>query len=154
MNMAPRPLLWPAIIRMPPISVLDDGEDVQSGRVGAAGGPGLVLACHGADELNRLLPGLPGGTEWQAVIDRTPLVERHLAVPDQHRVSLNEAAWDAAGYAMLEQATLSGTADQRRARLRDLAHVGVTELVYRPSGPDIRRELEVFMTAAKPAAAA
>ena len=36
----------------------------------------------------------------------------------------------------------------------DLADVGVTELVYQPCGPDIRRELEVFMTTAKAAAEA
>ncbi|MGZ4274844.1 MAG: LLM class flavin-dependent oxidoreductase [Solirubrobacteraceae bacterium] len=138
-------------------TVLDDGEDLQSGRVRAAGGPGLALAYHGAHEFNMPLSELPGGAEWQAVIDRTPPVERHLAVHDQHCVGLNEAdqaAWDAGGYAMLEQATLSGTADELRARLRDLADVGVTELVYQPCGPGIRRELEVFMTTAKAAAAA
>ena len=138
-------------------TVLDDGEDLQSRRVRAAGGPGLALAYHGTYELNMPLSELPGGAEWQAVIDQTPPVERHLTVHDQHCVGLNEAdqaAWDAGGYAMLKQATLSGTADELRARLGDLADVGVTELVYQPCGPDIRRELEVFMTTAKAAAAA
>ena len=59
-----------------------------------------------------------------------------------------------AGTPMLEQVTLSGTADELRVRLHDLADVGVTELVYQPCGPDIRRELEVFMTTAKAAAEA
>jgi 5,10-methylenetetrahydromethanopterin reductase len=138
-------------------TVLDDGEDLHSGRVRAAGGPGLALAYHGAYELDMPLSELPGGAEWQAVIDRTPPAERHLAVHDQHCVGLNEAdqaAWDAGGYAMLTQATLSGTADELRARLSGLADVGVTEFVYQPCGPDIRRELEVFMTTAKAAAAA
>jgi 5,10-methylenetetrahydromethanopterin reductase len=69
-------------------------------------------------------------------------------------VGLNEAdqaAWDAGGSALLEQATVSGTADQVAARLSDLADGGVTELVYQPCGPDIRRELETFMAAARTA---
>ena len=138
-------------------TVLDDGEDPSSERVRAAGGPGLALAYHGAYEFNTPLSELPGGAEWQAVVERTPPAERHLAVHDQHCVGLNEAdqaAWDAGGYAMLEQATVSGTADQVAPRLGDLADGGVTELVFQPCGPDIRRELEVFMATAKAAVAA
>jgi len=138
-------------------TVLDDGEDPRSERVRAAGGPGLALAYHGAYEFNAPLSELPGGAEWQAVVERTPPAERHLAVHELHCVGLNEAdraGWGAGGYAMLEQATLSGTVDQVSARLGDLASVGVTELVYQPCGPDIRRELEVFIATAKPAVAA
>ncbi|HET6865543.1 MAG TPA: LLM class flavin-dependent oxidoreductase [Solirubrobacteraceae bacterium] len=138
-------------------TVLDEGEDLDSPRVRAAGGPGLALAYHGAYEFNTPLSDLPGGSEWQAVIDRTPPGERHLAVHVQHCVDLNEAdqvAWDAGGYAMLEQATVSGTADQVAARLGELAAGGVTELVFQPCGPDIRRELETFMAAARTAVAA
>ncbi len=138
-------------------TVLDDGEDLGSQRVRAAGGPGLALAYHGAYEFNTPLSELPGGNEWQAVIERTPPGERHLAVHVQHCVGLNEAdqaAWDAGGYAMLEQATVSGKADQVVARLRELAAGGVTELVFQPCGPDIRRELEAFMATARTAVAA
>jgi 5,10-methylenetetrahydromethanopterin reductase len=91
------------------------------------------------------------------VVERAEPNERHLAVHEQHCVGLNEAdqaAWDAGGHALLEQATVSGTADKVAARLNDLAAAGVTELVYQPSGPDIRRELERFMAIARPAVAA
>lgn len=138
-------------------TVLDDGEDHRSPRVRAAAGPGLALAYHGAYEFNAPLSELPGGTEWQAVIEATAPEERHLAVHAHHCVGLNqadEAGWDAGGYAMLEQATVSGTADQLRARFGELAAAGVTELVYQPCGPDIRRELETFTTTARPAVAA
>lgn len=138
-------------------TVLDDGEDPSSERVRAAGGPGLALAYHGAYEFNTPLSELPGGPEWEAVIERTAPSERHLAVHVQHCVDLNEAdqaAWDAGGYAMLEQATVSGTADQVAARLGELAAGGVTELVFQPCGPDIRRELEAFMATARAAVAA
>ena len=138
-------------------TVLDDGEDPSSERVRAAGGPGLALAYHGAYEFDTPLSELPGGVEWQAVVERTAPHERHLAVHVQHCVGLNEAdqaAWEAGGYAMLEQATVSGTADQVAARLGQLAAEGVTELVFQPCGPDIRRELETFMMAARAAVAA
>jgi 5,10-methylenetetrahydromethanopterin reductase len=138
-------------------TVLDDGEDPSSERVRAAGGPGLALAYHGAYEFSTPLSELPGGDEWQAVIERTAPSERHLAVHVQHCVGLNEAdqaAWEAGGHAMLEQATVSGTAAQVRDRLSELAAGGVTELVFQPCGPDIRRELETFMETARAAVAA
>ena len=135
-------------------TVLDEGEDPGSERVRAAGGPGLALAYHGAYEFDAPLSELPGGAEWEAVVERTAPSERHLAVHVQHCVGLNEAdqaAWDAGGSAMLEQATVSGTANQVAARLGELAAGGVTELVFQPCGPDIRRELETFMEAARAA---
>ena len=138
-------------------TVLDDGEELNSERVRAAGGPGLALAYHGAYEFDAPLSELPGGTEWQAVVERTGPGERHFAVHDQHCVGLNaadQAAWEAGGYAMLEQATVSGTADQVAARVGELAAAGVTELVYQPCGPDIGRELESFIAAARPAVGA
>jgi 5,10-methylenetetrahydromethanopterin reductase len=137
-------------------TLLEEGEDPASERVRAAGGPGLALSYHGAYEFGSPLEELPGGAEWRAVVERTPPEERHLAVHEQHCVGLNEAdhaAWDAGGHAMLEQATMSGTADQLRERLAGLADHGVTELVFQPCGPDIRRELEAFMATAKSAVA-
>ena len=101
-------------------TVLDEGEDPRSERVQAAAGPGVALAYHGAYEFNTPLSELPGGTEWQAVVERTAPNERHLAVHAQHCVGLNEAdqaAWDAGGHGLLDQATISGTADQVAARL-------------------------------------
>jgi 5,10-methylenetetrahydromethanopterin reductase len=55
---------------------------------------------------------------------------------------------------MLDEVTISGTADQVRERLAGLADQGVTEVVFQPCGPDVRRELEVFMDTAKSAVAA
>jgi 5,10-methylenetetrahydromethanopterin reductase len=138
-------------------TVLDEGEAPDSDRVRAAAGPGLALAYHGAYEFDTPLSELPGGAEWQAVIEGTLPNERHLAVHDQHCVDLNEAdaaAWTAGGHALLEQATVSGTADQVAARLSELESGGVTELVFQPTGPDIRRELEAFMATARAAVAA
>lgn len=138
-------------------TILEPGEDVASERVRAAGGPGLALAYHGAYEFGTPLDELPGGAEWQAVVERTAAEERHLAVHEQHCVGLNEAdqaAWAAGGYRMLEDATISGPAEKVRDRLASLADQGITEFVFQPCGPDIRRELEVFVATAQSAVAA
>jgi len=133
-------------------TILDDGEDSASDRVRAAGGPGWALAYRGAYEFGAPLDQLPGGAEWQAVVNRTSLQERHLTVHELHGVGLNaadQAAWDAGGHQMLQDVTVSGTPDQVRDRLGTLAGQGVTEIVFQPCGPDIRRELDVFMNTAK-----
>jgi 5,10-methylenetetrahydromethanopterin reductase len=138
-------------------TVLAEGEDPSSERVQAAGGPGLALAYHGAYEFGTPLEELPGGREWKTVVERTAPEERHLAVHEQHCVGLNEAdqaAWEAGGHRMLADVTISGTADEVRERLVGLADHGVTEIVFQPCGPDIRRELAVFMATAKAAVAA
>jgi 5,10-methylenetetrahydromethanopterin reductase len=138
-------------------TVLEDGEDPGSERVRAAGGPGWALAYHGAYEFGSPLHELPGGAEWEAVIERTPPEERHLAVHEQHCVGLNAAdaaAWEAGGDRLLRDVTMSGTRAEIRERLTVLAERGVTEVVFQPCGPDTRRELEVFMDTARSAVAA
>ena len=137
-------------------TVFGEGEEPGSERVKAAGGPGWALAYHGAYEFGNPLEDVPGGSEWEAVVERTAPDERHLAVHEQHCVGLNEAdqaAWDAGGGGILEEVTVSGTPDQVRDRLAAAADQGVTEFVFQPAGPGIRRELEVFMDTAKSAAA-
>jgi 5,10-methylenetetrahydromethanopterin reductase len=90
-------------------------------------------------------------------VNRTPEERRHIAVHTGHCVELNEAdraAWDSGGHELLEPSTLSGTADQVRRKLDDLADRGVTEIVFQPCGPDVRRELERFLDVASRSAAA
>jgi 5,10-methylenetetrahydromethanopterin reductase len=135
-------------------TVLEEGEDPGSERVRAAGGPGWALAYHGAYEFGTPLGDLPGGAEWKAVVERSAPEERHLAVHEQHCVGLNEAdraAWDAGGHRNLREVTISGTAEEVRERLAGLPEHGITEVVFQPCGPDVRRELEVFMETAKSA---
>jgi 5,10-methylenetetrahydromethanopterin reductase len=49
---------------------------------------------------------------------------------------------------LLESSTLSGTTKQVRSKLSELADRGVTEIVFQPCGPEVRRELERFLEAA------
>ena len=134
-------------------TVLDEGEAPDSAHARVAGGPGWALAYHGAYEFGGpdAVRGLPGGPQWMDVVEKTPIEQRHLTVHAGHCVELNEAdqaAWDAGGHVILREATISGTREQVRRRLDDLASTGVTEIVYQPCGPDIRSELERFFEAA------
>ena len=132
-------------------TVLDDGEEPHADRVRAAAGPGTVLALHGVWEYNGPVTEMPGGAAWLSQIERVPERDRHLAVHEQHCVGLNPAdaaAWDAGAHELLKGFTVSGTRGEVRERLARLSEQGVTEVVYQPAGPDIRRELERFMEAA------
>jgi 5,10-methylenetetrahydromethanopterin reductase len=133
-------------------TVLDDGEPLESDRIRAAGGPGTVVALHGVYEYNGPVAEMPGGAAWLAEIERAPEAERHLVVHERHCVGLNdadEAAWDAGAHELLKAVTVTGTPDEIRERLATLEEQGATEIVYQPAGPDIRRELERFMEAAR-----
>jgi 5,10-methylenetetrahydromethanopterin reductase len=134
-------------------TVLDEGEDPSDERVRLAGGPGTALAWHGAYEFGGLdaVAELDGGEAWNEVVKRSPEDLRHLAVHAGHCVELNEAdqaAWESGGSSLLESSTLSGTTEQVRSKLGELADRGVTEIVFQPCGPDVRRELDRFLEAA------
>ncbi|MFJ7214886.1 LLM class flavin-dependent oxidoreductase [Amycolatopsis sp. NPDC098790] len=134
-------------------TVLDDLEPTDTEHARQAAGPGWALAYHGAYEFGgpAAVRELPGGAEWLEVVERTPPERRHLAVHRGHCVELGEAdqaAWQAGGHTMLRDVTLTGTRDEIRRRLADVAARGVTEIVVQPTGPDVRTELERFLDAA------
>ncbi|KAB2586102.1 methylene-tetrahydromethanopterin reductase [Rhodococcus erythropolis] len=133
-------------------TVLADGEPHDSARVRAAAGPGHTVAFHAAYEFGGDVTAMPGGDVWLETINQTPSQERHLAVHDQHLVGLNRAdaaAWAAGSWKAITQTTVTGTADQIRRRVTELADQGITEIIYQPSGPDIAGELEAFYAAAR-----
>lgn len=132
-------------------SVLDDGESLSSDRLRSAAGPMLMQMFHIAYELGGApaVEALPGGREWLAVIESTPADERHLALHAGHLMYLNSAdtaAWEAGAHALVPHATMTGSPDEIRQKVADLASRGVTEIVYQPAG-HIQRELETFADA-------
>jgi 5,10-methylenetetrahydromethanopterin reductase len=133
-------------------TVLDEDEAHDSEHARSAAGPGWALSFHGAYEFGgpEAVRALPGGDEWLQVIEASPPERRHLAVHSGHCVALNaadEAAWRAGGSGTLRDVTLSGTRAEIRRRLDDYQARGVTEIVFQPCGPDVRRELERFLDA-------
>ena len=94
---------------------------------------------------------LPGRCGWTSST-RLPSGNRQFAVFDQHLVALSQAdetAWAAGSWAAVPTTTLTGSAAQLTERLAMIAEQGITEVVYQPTGPDITRELEAFITAAR-----
>ena len=133
-------------------TVLAEGEPLDSPRVQAAAGPGNALAYHAAYEFGGDVTTLPAGDVWLDTINQTPPQDRHLAVHDQHLISLNRAdtaAWAAGSWKAITQTTLTGTADDIGRQVREIAAQGITEIIYQPTGPDIAGELAAFHAAAR-----
>lgn len=135
-------------------TVIDDGEDPAGERVRSAVGAPWAAAYHfvytvqGADAVR----GMPGGSAWLDVIEKLPQRERHLHIHQGHMVEMNDAdlaAWNAGGYASVPSVTLSGSADTIGKAVAEMAHAGATEVIIEPSGPDIARELDAFMSAVR-----
>jgi len=128
-------------------SVWDDDAVPSDEWQRATSGPGWALVYHlvyehaGPDAVR----AMPGGHDWLAVINKNPPTERHLGVHLGHLIEMNDAdhaAWDAGGASTVDQLTISGTAREVRRQVDEFRNQGVTEVVYQPAGPDIRRELE------------
>ncbi len=132
-------------------SVRGEGEPLESERLRKCAGPGTVVMFHFAYEIGgeEAVKALPGGPAWLDRLRETPEHLRHLAVHKGHLMHLNDAdtaAWDAGAHALIEPATVTGTAAEVRQNVEALATQGVSEIVYQPAG-DIRRELETFADA-------
>lgn len=135
-------------------TVVDDGEDLAGERVRlAVGAPWaatyhFVYTVHGADAVREM----PGGSAWLDVIEKVPQRVRHLHIHQGHMVEMNDAdlaAWHAGGHVSVPSATLTGSADTVGKAIAAMAHAGATEIMIEPSGPDIARELDTFISAVR-----
>ena len=132
-------------------TVLDPGEPLTSPRARAAYGPGVAVAYHAVYERGgaAAVDALPGGSRWREATEAWPQETRHLAIHEGHLVAANErdeVVLDEAS-ALAPAFTLTGTAEDVRARAEAFAAAGVTELAFQPAGTDIERELPVLAAA-------
>ena len=118
-------------------TVLDADEEAGSDRTLAAAGPALTVVYHAM--YPDAVMSLPGGPEWRARIDEFPPEARHLAIHEDHLVSVTERDRPLLNGAMLKTFTATGTRAEWRARLDALEGSGVTEILYAPMGPDVPR---------------
>jgi len=131
-------------------TVLADGEDPGAERPLAAAGHGAAMLLHYSTEngfLDTLLP--EQGRQWLAAYDAVPAERRHLAMHYGHLVLVNEHDRPYVTGALLTQLGLARSAAGWREHLAQLEAAGATEVAYQPAGPDIARELEAFITAAR-----
>jgi 5,10-methylenetetrahydromethanopterin reductase len=135
-------------------TVLDEGEEPAAERVRLAVGAPWAAAYHfvyttrGADAVREM----PGGCAWLEVIEKVPPRERHLHIHRGHMVEMNDAdlaAWRAGGHISVPSVTLTGTADTVGKTVAAMAQAGATEIIIEPSGPDIARELDTFISAVR-----
>lgn len=145
LTVVPRPgFAWSAMIALG--TVLDEDETFDSPRVLEAAGPGAAVLFHAGYE-RALLPGLdqvPGAAQWREAVEAIPPDERHLRTHAGHLTYLNDIDRQVMTGSLIKELTFSGTEEDLRKRLADVANVGVTEVVYQPSGPDVERELRAF----------
>jgi 5,10-methylenetetrahydromethanopterin reductase len=129
-------------------TVLDDGESAGSDRVVEAAGPAAAVAYHalyeGVNRRNPPIDALPRGADWRAGVMALPEATRHLAVHEEHLISVNERDRPFITADVIRRTTFTGTAAELRGRLEKLGAKGVTEVAYLPAGPDIARELVAF----------
>jgi 5,10-methylenetetrahydromethanopterin reductase len=97
--------------------------------------------------LDTLLP--EQGRQWLSAYDDVPAESRHLAMHYGHLVLVNEHDRPYVTGVLLTQLGLVLSAAGWRKRLAQREAAGATEVAYQPAGPDIARELEAFITAAR-----
>jgi 5,10-methylenetetrahydromethanopterin reductase len=133
-------------------TVLADGEDMSSLRVGAALGPWYVVRYHGVwQAFPDALAGMPGGDAWLASVNaERPEGERHLAVHEGHVTHVMERDTEVLALAGDALATTGwvGTADEIHQRAVDLSATGADDLMFTPSG-DLAREIRAWAEAVR-----
>ena len=120
-------------------TVLKDGETPASERVRETAGPAYAAFYH-----SQFVDGMPRGAEWRAMIEQFPEETRHLKIHELHVVGVNEHDRPFIDPAAAAAATLTGTPEELRERLRGLEQAGATEVLYQPMGANIPRELQAF----------
>jgi 5,10-methylenetetrahydromethanopterin reductase len=127
-------------------TVLDPGEALDSARVLHAAGPTAAFQLH----LGGL--GVAGDTpEWReytAQMERIDPRRRHLEMHRGHLIAVGEHEVPLITPELLRATTGTGTKDEVRAAVAEIADAGTGGVLYGPQGPDIARELRCFAEAA------
>lgn len=130
-------------------TVLDDGESPDSQRVIDAAGHGAAVFFHFFAENELGVENMPGGKEWLAAYADVPQDEKHLAIHDLHLLGVNERDKPIITGDLIVGLGSAYSPARLREMLAGWEAAGFTEVGYQPAGPDIPRELEAFMAAAR-----
>jgi 5,10-methylenetetrahydromethanopterin reductase len=129
-------------------TVLGAGEDLSSERVRQAAGPATAFQLH-LGQFGRLA-GTEEAARFAERIAQVSPGRRHLELHRGHLIQVQQSEWDLITPDAIRRATATGTPDEMRARLQDLATLGCDAILYQPNGPDIPRELAAFAEVAQP----
>jgi 5,10-methylenetetrahydromethanopterin reductase len=130
-------------------TVLPDGP-VDPDYLLAAAGPGAGAVYHityagGGEAVDRL----PGGAQYRAAVERQSAERRAFAVWGKHLIAATPEERAVLTPEAVLASTFTGTEEELRDRLQELAEAGATEVIYQPAGPDIDRELVAFARMAR-----
>jgi len=129
-------------------TVLEPGEDPRSERALAALAPWRVVPWHAAYAVGGAgsVDGMPGGQPWRAALEvLEPEESRHLLAFEGHVTHIAER--DRLLFEHLDVKTMVAESDSIGRNVARLAESGFCEVMYTPSGPDVRRELEAWADA-------
>jgi 5,10-methylenetetrahydromethanopterin reductase len=130
-------------------TVLDADESFGSERSIAAVAPWRLTAWHMAASAGRV-DQLPDGREWYDRLEaegRARGVPPHLLIHEGHVTHVTPR--DRPLLPHLPPSPFDAEPPTVRARLTELARQGYTEAIYNPAGPDIGREMEAWIAAAR-----
>ena len=129
-------------------TVVDPGEDLSSQRVRLAAGPATAFQLH-LGQFGRLA-GTDEAARFAERIARVDASRRHLELHRGHLIKVQDSEWDLITPEAIRRATATGTLQEMRSRLEDLANQGCDAILYQPNGPDIPREMTAFAEVAAP----
>ena len=126
-------------------TVLDDGEDITSPRAARAVKPIIALAYHFRYTTDpQSVKELPNGEAWLASVERVEENVRHLSVHRGHTLDVSNGHDELVDVSAAKQMTLTGTRDELRGRIAQLAADGATGIIFGTSGYDVERELRAY----------
>ncbi len=132
-------------------TVVRDGETIESERVWETAGAPAAVAYHAFLEQNDArLESLPNADRFVELATAIPEEVRHLTLHEGHLTLMNaidRQVMTPAGAAAISP--LTGTIDQVRRRVDELAAAGMTEIAFQPVG-DVDSELRNMATAMSP----
>ncbi|WLW57977.1 LLM class flavin-dependent oxidoreductase [Streptomyces sp. YU58] len=126
-------------------TVLDGGEDADCARVREAVGPWRVVEWHDAYARGgaAAVDAKPGGRAWREALEKAAATgERRLLAFEGHVTDLTDR--DRLLLDHLDTATMVGDTARVGRKLARLGDIGFQEVIYTPTGPDVRRELHAF----------
>lgn len=132
-------------------TVVRDGETIDSPRVWETAGATAAVAYHAFLEQNDArLETLPNASMFVELANAIPEPVRHLSLHEGHLTKMNSIDRQVmTPSAAATIAPLTGTVEQVRERVGQLASAGITEIAFQPVG-DVEAELETMADAMAP----
>jgi len=127
-------------------TVLDPGESPASERVKDAAGPYAAFQLHIGE--HGIAADAPEAAAFADAVARIDPRRRHLEIHRGHLIELTEWERPVISPGLIARTTGTGTAEEVRGQLDEIAASGAQGVLYGPMGPDIPRELVAFAAAA------